>query len=112
MDAMMMTLVMNKIFGGKVDEQKVSPFSVSIELSATSLSSSVSGNKALIRDLGAEDWFKETEERIAPIMKEQTIKFAEIFSKKFHCDYVDILDNPSDFHDFFEQNFRGSEVGE
>lgn len=109
MDALMMALIMQKIMKSDTDEPKVSPFTVSIELSATSISSSVRGNKALIKDLGAEDWFKETEERITPIMKEQTKKFAEIFSKKFPCEYLDASDIPSGFSDFLDKIFGGGQ---
>jgi hypothetical protein len=112
MDALMMAIIMHELLNKKEKDLKVSPFTVAIELTPNSISCHTEGNKALIADLGAEEWLKETQKKIEPIMSEQTTKFAELFAKKIGCEFQD--GKTSGFADFLKEVFGvGSEdVGE
>lgn len=108
MDKMMAMMMLREILredGG----MKVSPFTVSIEVTPVSISAHMSGNKAMIKDLGAEEWLRETEEKIRPIMTEQTTKFAQIFSDKFGCEMSDGTDKATDI---LKELLGGQRVGE
>lgn len=88
LDALMMLMALEAMKGGMADKP-ITPFSVSIQVSATSISCRTDGNKKLIEDIGAQEWLKETQARIEPIMAEQTTKFVELLKKRFGISFAD-----------------------
>lgn len=110
MDALFMAMLMSKL--REKDELVVSPFEIKIEVSPISISCHTSGNRKMIEDLGAEEWLKETQEKIEPIMKEQTTKFAELFSKKFDIETIPATHEAREFSEFLDGLFGNKGVGE
>lgn len=82
LDTLMMLMAL-KAMGSDLKNKTITPFAVSIEVSPTSISCHSEGNKQLIEDVDGQEWLKETQEKIAPIMAEQTTKFSELLKKKF-----------------------------
>lgn len=106
LDALMMLMALEAMKGGMADKT-VSPFSVSIQVSATSISRHTEGNKRLIEDIGGEEWLKETQARIEPIMAEQTTKFSELMAKKFGLSFSEPKKNETGIDDFLSKLFGG-----
>lgn len=110
MDAMVLAALMS----GMGRKHEVSPLTVKITLTPQGISSSIEASKRIIEDFHAEEWLKETQEKLDPIMKEQTRKFAELFKEKFHLEMREV-ENPSDpMPDFLAEMLRevfgGAEV--
>lgn len=82
LDTLMMLMAL-KAMGSDLKGKSLTPFTVGIQVSVTSVSCHSEGNKELIEDVGGQEWLKETHERIAPIMAEQTTKFVELLKKRF-----------------------------
>lgn len=79
-----------------------------INVTPTSISSRASINKKLFDELGeaGEKWLKETNERICPIMEEQTKKLSEIMGKKFGFTVSEAhAGDEADFSDFLKEMF-------
>lgn len=110
MDALFMAMLMGKLREKK--ELIISPFEVRIEVSPVSISCHTSGNRKMIEDLGAEEWLKETQEKIEPIMKEQTTKFAELLSKKIGCETIQATHEAREFSEFLDGLFGNKGTGE
>lgn len=106
LDALMMLMALEAMKGGMADKS-VTPFSVSIQVSATSISCHTEGNKRLIEDIGAQEWLKETQELIEPIMSEQTTKFAELMGKKFGFSFSEPHKSETVMDDFLSKLFGG-----
>ena len=106
LDALMMLMALEAMKSGMTDKS-ISPFSVSIQVSATSISCHSEGNKQFIEDIGAQEWLKETQERIEPIMAEQTTKFAELMGKKFGFSFSEPHKSETGIDDFLSKLFGG-----
>lgn len=106
LDALMMLMALEAMKSGMTDKT-VTPFSVSIQVSATSISCHSEGNKKLIEDIGAQEWLKETQDRIGPIMAEQTTKFAELMGKKFGFSFSEPHKSETRIDDFLSKLFGG-----
>lgn len=106
LDALMMLMALEAMKGGMVDKS-VTPFSVSIQVSATSISCHTEGNKRLIEDIGAQEWLKETQELIEPIMSKQTTKFAELMGKKLGFSFSEPHKSETGMDDFLSKLFGG-----
>ncbi len=87
LDALMMLMAL-KAMESDLKGKSITPFTISIEVSTTSVSCHTKGNRKLIEDVGGMEWFKETQERIEPIISEQTAKFAELLQKKFGLSFA------------------------
>ncbi|MBD5464067.1 MAG: hypothetical protein HDR24_13615 [Lachnospiraceae bacterium] len=111
LDSLMMLMAL-KTMESDLKGKSITPFTVSIEVSATSVSCHTRGNRKLIEDVDGLEWFKETQERIEPIMSEQTTKFAELLQKKFGLSFAKEpkTDGPS-FEDLLKQLFSGGTEG-
>lgn len=86
LDTLMMIMALRAMENGMKDKT-ITPFSVSIEVSEKSISCHSEGNQRLIEEVGGQEWLKETQARIEPIMAEQTTKFIELMKKKFGTSY-------------------------
>lgn len=110
MDALFMAILMGKL--REKEGLTVSPFEIRIEVSPVSITCHTSGNRKMIDDLGAEEWLKETQEKIKPIMEEQTTKFAELFSKKFGIETMPATHEAREFSEFLDGLFGNKGMGE
>ncbi|MCM1224063.1 MAG: hypothetical protein NC548_57385 [Lachnospiraceae bacterium] len=108
LDALMMLMAL-KAMESDLKGKSISPFTISIEVTATSISCKSEGNKKLIEDIGGQEWLKETQEKIAPIMSEQTTKFAELMGKKFGFSFSkdSQKDGGDPIDEFLKGFFRG-----
>lgn len=95
MDNRMDAIVLAALMSSMGRKHEVSPLTVKITLTPQGISSSIEASKKMIEDFHAEEWLKETQEKLDPIMKEQTRKFAELFKAKFHLEMREV-ENPND----------------
>ncbi len=108
LETLMMLMALEAMKGG-VKDKTITPFAVSIQVSATSISCNIEGNKQLIEDIGAQEWLKETQALIEPIMSEQTTKFAELMAKKFGLSFSEPRKSETGIDDFLSKLFGGAE---
>lgn len=106
LEALMMLMALDAMKGG-IAGKSITPFTVSIEVSATSVSCHTEGNKKLIEDIGAQEWLKETQALIEPIMSEQTTKFSELMAKKFGLSFSEPKKSETGIDDFLSKLFGG-----
>lgn len=95
MDNRMDAMILAALMGGKGRNHEVSPLVVKISLTPQGISSGIEADRRIIDDLHAREWLKETQDKLEPIMKEQTRKFAELFKEKFHLNMREV-ENPND----------------
>lgn len=107
---LMMLMALESLKGG-VNGKAITPFTVSIQVSATSISCHTEGNKRLIEDIGGEEWLKETQALIEPIIVEQTTKFSELMAKNFGLSFSDPKKSETSIDDFLSKLFGGGAEG-
>ena len=106
LDTLMMLMAL-KAMGNNLESKSATPFSVSIQITPTSISCHSEGNKRIIEDIGGQEWLKETQEKIAPIMEEQTAKFAELVGKKFGLSFGETHKSSGGMEDILKELFGG-----
>lgn len=106
LETLMMLMALEALKGG-VNSKSITPFTVSIQVSATSISCHTEGNKQLIEDIGAQEWLKETQALIEPIMAEQTTKFSELMAKKFGLSFLEPQKSETGIDDFLRKLLGG-----
>lgn len=105
-DALMMLMALKTMESG-LENKSITPFAISIQVTPISISCHTEGNKRLIEDVGGQEWLKETQEKIAPIMAEQTTKFAELLEKKFGLSFGEVHKPGSGVNEFLKELFGG-----
>ena len=110
LETLMMLMALEAMKGGMA-AKSITPVSVSRQVSATSISCHTEGNKKFIEDIGAQEWLKETQARIAPIMAEQTTKFSELMAKKFGLSFSEPRKAETGIDDFLSKLFGGGTEG-
>lgn len=83
MKSAMDSLVLAALLGSLGEKGKISPFTVSINLTPVGVESHSQANRKLIEKLHAEKWLEETNEKISPIITEQTKKFVKLLKEEF-----------------------------
>lgn len=85
-------LLLAAILGDMGRKEGVSPLTARIIISPMGICGILEVNKKVIEDFHAEEWLKETDEMLAPIMRKQTEKFLELVKKKFNVNLKDATD--------------------
>lgn len=88
METLMMLMAL-KAATGNMGDLTITPLAIKVDMTPISVSCHIEGNKKILKDFGAEEWFQETTERIEPIMQEQTTKFMELVKEKFGLSYCE-----------------------
>ncbi len=104
---MLRMLMALKDMRNDLGNKSVTPFSVSIQVSPTSVLCKSEGNKQIIEDVGGQEWLKETQDKVAPIMEEQTTKFAELLKKRFGLSFEEIPKPSTTIEDFLKEVWGG-----
>ena len=81
----LMAMLLAEALNGKKEDSTITPYTAEIRISPENFSCVTKTNKIFIGELGKAgiEWFDETNNRLEPIMREQSLKLCEILKEKF-----------------------------